>query len=393
LLLSNQTKQQKTDILKIILVGNYSKDNQVSMKRFLNVLELGLSKNNIEYVTWKPIVLLGFLFNRTNVGFGKWLAYIDKYIFTYIVFYIKVIVNEFKLNKTIYHICDHSNAVYINIFPFKKTVITCHDVLAIRGALGFRDAYCNSSGFGKMLQHFILKKLSKNIQIAFVSKNTLNQFKEIAKKLYNQNYKVIHNGLNADFKKLNWNEIENLKVKYSNFPSGNFILHVGSNLERKNRKLLVNMLFHLNNNYKGNICFAGEKPNEEIISLATQLNIKNRIYFIEKPNHELLNLLYNTCDAFIFPSFTEGFGWPVIEAQSCGAPVICSNIEPLPEIGGEGVLFANPNHADEFATQFLKLKDAAFKAQLIELGFKNVTVYNTNQMVNNYIDFYNTILK
>jgi len=393
LLLSKLANQIKIDILKIILVGNYSKDNQESMKRFLNVLELGLSKNNIEYITWKPIILFGFLFNRTNVGFGKWLAYFDKYIFTYIVFYIKVIVNEFKFNKTIYHICDHSNAVYINIFPFKKTVITCHDVLAIRGALGFRDAYCNSSGFGKMLQHLILKNLSKNIHIAFVSKNTLNQFKEIGKKLFIQNYKVIHNGLNADFKKLNLTEIENLKVKYPNFPTGKFILHVGSNLERKNRKLLVNMLFQLNNNYKGNICFAGEKPNEEVINLATQLNIKNRIYFIEKPNHEFLNLLYNTCDAFIFPSFTEGFGWPIIEAQTCGAPVICSNIEPLPEIGGKGVLLANPNIADEFATQFLQLKDNAFKTEQIELGFENASFYSTNQMVNNYIELYNKMLK
>lgn len=378
-------------MIQVILVGNYSKDNQESMNRFVNMIANGLNKHKIDYEIWTPILLFGYFFKSTNVGVGKWVAYIDKFIITPAYFRVKVLINKIQNTNIVYHICDHSNAVYIPLFPLQKLVITCHDVLAIRGAMGFKDAYCKSSNFGKILQNNILKNLSKNIRIAFVSNNTLNQFKEITKNFFPNNYKVIYNGLNANFSKLSRVEIENLKTKHNNFPSSKFILHVGSNLERKNRKLLVNMLVELNNNYNGIICFAGQKPNDEIFNLATQLNLSNRIYFIEKPNHELLNLLYNTCDAFVFPSFSEGFGWPIIEAQICGAPVICSSIEPMPEIGGKGVLIANPDNVAAFSEQFLSVNKKDTREKLTQLGIENAKLFSTQEMIKNYIHFYKNI--
>lgn len=378
-------------MLKIILVGNYSKDNQESMNRFVNMIANGLNKHKIDYEIWTPILLFGYFFKSTNVGVGKWVAYIDKYFITPIVFYLRVFKNFIINKKVIYHICDHSNAVYVPIFPTNKVIVTCHDVLAIRGALGYKDAFCNSSNFGKILQKNILKNLYKNIQIAFVSKNTLNQFEQIATNFFSKKYQVIYNGLNAEFSQLTKFEIGHLKTKYNNFPPTNFLLHVGSNLERKNRILLVKMLNELSSNYNGIACFAGQKPSNDIINLAAQLNLSNRVYFIEKPNHELLNLLYNTCDALVFPSFSEGFGWPIIEAQTCGAPVICSNIEPMPEIGGEGVLVANPSSVNDFLQQFLTLSNLDKREKLIQHGFENAKQFSTQKMIESYIDFYKNI--
>ncbi len=378
-------------MIQVILVGNYSKDKQESMNRFVNVLANGLNTHQIQNSIWNPIIIFGYFFKTTNSGIGKWFSYIDKYFITPIVFYLKVFKNYIINKKVIYHICDHSNAVYVPIFPINKVIVTCHDVLAIRGALGFKDAFCNTSNFGKNLQKNILKNLSKNIHISFVSKNTLKQFKEISLDFFSKNYQVVYNGLNANFSKLTQIEIGHLKTKYNNFPPTNFLLHVGSNLERKNRILLVKMLNELSSNYNGIVCFAGQKPSNDIINLAYQLNVSNRIYFIEKPNHELLNLLYNTCDALVFPSFSEGFGWPIIEAQTCGAPVICSNIEPMPEIGGEGVLVANPSSVNDFLQQFLTLSNLDKREKLIQLGFENVKQFSTQKMIESYIDFYKSI--
>lgn len=378
-------------MLKIILVGNYSKDNQESMNRFVNMIANGLNKHKIDYEIWTPILLFGYFFKSTNVGVGKWVAYIDKYFITPIVFYLRVFKNFIINKKVIYHICDHSNAVYVPIFPTNKVIVTCHDVLAIRGALGYKDAFCNSSNFGKILQKNILKNLYKNIQIAFVSKNTLNQFEQIATNFFSKKYQVIYNGLNAEFSQLTKFEIAQLKINYPEFPSTNFLLHVGSNLERKNRILLVKMLHELKDEYTGIICFAGQKPSEDIFNLAAQLNLSNRVYFIEKPEHELLNLLYNTCDAFIFPSFSEGFGWPIIEAQTCGAPVICSSLEPLPEIGGKGVLIANPDNAAAFSEQFLSMNKKDTRKKLTQLGIENAKLFSIQEMIKNYIHFYKNI--
>lgn len=376
---------------KVILIGNYSKDRQVSMNSFLNILALGLKKESIEFEIWRPIVCFGFFFNNTNMGLGKWFGYIDKYIITSIYFYIKELINKFTQINYVYHICDHSNSIYTYLFPLKKILVTCHDVLAIRGALGFKNAFCEASGFGKILQQFILKNLKKNISIAFVSNNTKNQFLALGTNHFQNKYQVIYNGLNADFKKLEVNEANRLIEKYSNFPTRKYILHVGSNLARKNRVLLIKMLYELKDNYDGLLCFAGQKPDNHLLQLASDLKVDDRICFIQNPNHELLNLLYNKCDSFIFPSLSEGFGWPIIEAQSCGAPVICSNLEPLPEIGENGILTADPFSAVDFSNSFLLLSNPLFKANLVKNGFENAQKYTTQKMVNNYLDFYKTI--
>jgi glycosyltransferase involved in cell wall biosynthesis len=54
--------------------------------------------------------------------------------------------------------------------------------------------------------------------------------------------------------------------------------------------------------------------------------------------------LYSKSDIFIYPSFYEGFGFPVLEAMSAGVPVITSNRSSLPEIGGQAVYYINPNN-------------------------------------------------
>lgn len=56
-----------------------------------------------------------------------------------------------------------------------------------------------------------------------------------------------------------------------------------------------------------------------------------------------LPALYGAATVFIFPSFYEGFGLPVIEAMACGAPVICSNVTALPEVAGDAALLINPS--------------------------------------------------
>ena len=376
---------------KVILIGNYACDKQVSMNSFLNILALGLKNEGFELEIWKPIVCFGYFVKNTNKGIGKWFGYLDKYVITTIYFFIKVLIHKLTQINCVYHICDHSNSIYISLFPLNKILVTCHDVLAIRGALGFKDAFCEASGFGKILQHFILKNLKKNINIAFVSQNTKNQFIALRTNHFQNKYQVIYNGLNADFKKLEIEEVNKLIQKYSSFPTQKYILHVGSNLTRKNRVLLVKMIYELRDNYDGLLCFAGQKPDNHLLQLASDLKVNNRICFIQNPNHELLNLLYNQCDAFIFPSLSEGFGWPIIEAQTCGRPVICSNIEPLPEIGGNGVITANPFNEVDFANSFLLLKDTLFRANLIQKGIENAQKFATNKMVNNYINFYKTI--
>jgi glycosyltransferase involved in cell wall biosynthesis len=370
--------------MKIILIGNYSKDKQESMNRFAQMLYSGYSDLNIETEIWLPDIIFARWVNSTRKGLGKWLGYLDKWVVFPIKLKVKLLSNKYNAADVHFHICDHSNAIYINSLPIARTIVTCHDVLAIRGALGHSDAYCPASGTGKILQKWILNSLSKTKFIASVSNFTLKQLKEIAKTDNQSPYwKVIYNSFNEVFEvvdsKKSTHILKSIGIEKP------YILHIGSNLLRKNRKSLLDMIHHLENNYNGNLCFAGQNIDEELLNYAINLKLEKRLISIIGPDHDTLLALYNNCDAFIFPSFSEGFGWPIIEAQSCGAPVIASDIESLREIGANGALYADPNKPQEFAKLFLKLLNTDVKNTLIKAGFDNCKRFKLNDMLSSYI--------
>jgi len=77
--------------------------------------------------------------------------------------------------------------------------------------------------------------------------------------------------------------------------------------------------------------------------------------------------------AFVFPSLYEGFGLPVLEAQACGAPVICSNTTSLPEAVGESALLVDPLNVDEMAQAMTRLlTDEGLQADLTDKGDQNL---------------------
>ncbi len=74
----------------------------------------------------------------------------------------------------------------------------------------------------------------------------------------------------------------------------------------------------------------------------------------------------------VHPSLYEGFGLPVIEAQACGIPVVCSSAAALPEITGDGGLFFNPKNSEEMASQIRRVCiEVDTRKKLIENGLKN----------------------
>ena len=375
----------KNSETQIILIGNYPKDNQESMIRFSEMLKEGFRELNFICNIWVPMVFFGNLSKSTNHGIGKWLGYLDKYILFPVILRIRTLFYNSK--STIYHICDHSNVIYLPYILGEKKGVTCHDVLAIRGALGYSDAHCDATYFGKILQKWILRNLEKAERVAAVSESTLNQLGGLIKLDEAKKRTVIYNSFNAKFHRIP-NELVQERLLPFHLNDKPFILHVGSALPRKNRELLLKMVAELGNNWDGVICYAGEALEEELLALAIKLNLKDRVISVVKPNHKNLLALYSGCEAFIFPSFSEGFGWPVIEAQSCGVPVISSSVEPMREISGGASINIHPQDVKGFAETFIKLKDSTFRNQIIGKGYDNIKRFDPVLMINNYLDLY-----
>jgi glycosyltransferase involved in cell wall biosynthesis len=372
---------------KMILIGNYPSDKQESMERFAVMLQRCFINAGVETEIWRPVAVFSRWSDSTVYGMGKWLGYLDKWVLFPIIIHLRLLRIANNSNEFKFHICDHSNAPYLQHLPTDQTGVTCHDVLAIRGALGYKDAYCEASGFGKLLQRWILNNLKNAKILACVSGLTLSQLKELSVSTteVRQNWVVIHNSFNAEYYKADKLQIDRVFKKGGLNAETPFILHVGSGLPRKNRRMLLDMVSALGEKWSGNICFAGERIDETLYAHAVSLGIAEKLISVVQPSHEMLVALYSACEAFVFPSFSEGFGWPLIEAQACGAPVIASYIEPMPEVSGGAALHADPTDAVAFADAFLALNDKVFRAELIERGLKNSQRFSSDLMVDAYL--------
>ncbi len=390
------SQNQPTDkpALRLVIIGNYPLDHQQSMDRFAEMMANLAAKRGVVAEIWRPAVVLAQGTVHTNAGFAKWRGYVDKWVLypTMLRRQAKSLLRSETGKQTQFLIVDHSNAFYLSKLPIDRSTITCHDVLAIRGARGDADTYCPASRMGKRLQAWILRNLVQARRIASVSETTLRQLKSLAgsqvdvSNLKNRDWRVIHNGFNAAFQPMPLDDARPLLTSVGLDANVPYILHVGSALPRKNRGMLLEMVSRIGDGWRGNIVFAGEPLEESLRIRVDELGLTDRTIEIIRPPHETLVGLYSHCDAFVFPSYSEGFGWPLIEAQACGAPVIASDVQPMPEVSNGTAFHASPDDPDMFAGGFLKLQSGDTRARMIEAGFRNVKRFDAGLMFDRYAD-------
>ncbi|MEL7571130.1 MAG: glycosyltransferase family 1 protein [Eubacteriaceae bacterium] len=123
-----------------------------------------------------------------------------------------------------------------------------------------------------------------------------------------------------------------------------YILTVSQISPRKNLDTLINAfaLLKKNPSFLHKLVIVGNNGwlYSSIYEIVKREGLANEVIFTGViPDNDLI-AIYNMADLFIFPSLYEGFGLPVLEAMSCGLPVICSNTSSLPEVvGNAGILF------------------------------------------------------
>ena len=97
--------------------------------------------------------------------------------------------------------------------------------------------------------------------------------------------------------------------------------------------------------------------------------------------------LFSGADIFLSPSFYEGFGLPVLEAQAAGVPVITSANSCLPEIAGQGALFVNPANPAQIAEAVKQvIDDSRLRDKLRQLGFENVKRFDWGKCARNTLE-------
>jgi len=135
-------------------------------------------------------------------------------------------------------------------------------------------------------------------------------------------------------------------------PRGRFLLSIGNCLPHKNFHALFDLIERLPERA---LVIAGKRETpygEQLVREVAARNLGGRVTLTGQVSDGDRQWLYEHCEAFAFPSLTEGFGFPVLEAMQCGKPVFMSRRTSLPELGGSLGFYWDSFGADHMATVF-----------------------------------------
>lgn len=266
--------------------------------------------------------------------------------------------------------------------PIKK-VVTIHDLIFVR----YPQYY---SFFDRQIHLWKFKRATqiadKIIAISEQTKKDIIHYLKVPE----TKIEVIYQGCHQAFKEKQSEEFTQQTKQKFNLPE-KFILNVGTIEDRKNLLNIVKAI-------KGTdipLVVIGKKTKyyQKVAGFISKNSMEKQVHFLEGVSMDELAVMYKLADIFVYPSFFEGFGIPVIEALFSKTVVITSNRSCLPEAGGKDSVYINPDdyHDIHSKIQFLWDNEAERKRRA-DKGFEFVQKFNDETIANELMNFYQKIL-
>ncbi|MGE5221503.1 MAG: glycosyltransferase family 4 protein [Omnitrophica WOR_2 bacterium] len=174
-------------------------------------------------------------------------------------------------------------------------------------------------------------------------------------------------------------QIVSIRRKYG--LSKNFILAIGSADPRKNIATLIQAygLLPARLRDRNELAIVWNHPTlvSDMVEQVETMGLADKVHFLNQVSSEDLAVLYNTASLFVFPSLYEGFGLPLLEAMSCGAPVIAADNSSIPEVAGDAALLVKAEDTESLA-RFIReiLQDEALRRKLSEKGLQRAKCFS-----------------
>jgi len=283
-----------------------------------------------------------------------------------------------KIMPSLYHETNYTP------FDFKEgpTLITLYDLSFVR------HPEWHPKDRVKYFERYCLKQLSKIDAIITISEFSKKEIIEL---------------LGVDPGKIH---VTPLGVSRSFTPKGKkmeglpdeYILFVGNLEPRKNLMTLLeayrSISRDLRDRYPLVITGASGWNTQEFIKALHLFKREERPMLTGHVSQKLIPDLYRGATLFVYPSFYEGFGLPVIEAMASGVPVITSNISSFPEVVGDSGLLVNPYEADELRGAMIKiLEDPKTRKELSEKGLERAKLFSWDKCARETLTVYQKVLE
>lgn len=384
--------------MNIILFSHPSFMNSQSMPRFARMLEQAYLARGHQVQMWSPQAKLYALIPHGRLS--KWAGYIDQYLL--FPLWVRKQIRR-QPADTLYVFCDQALGPWLPLVKYKPHVVHVHDLLALRSALG--NVPENPTAWsGRLYQRYIRNSFQQAkyfISISNKTREDLHQFGKVRAAIS----EVVYNGLNYPYAPMLPKEASQaltnagLQAK----PEG-MLLHLGGSQWYKNLAGVIQLYIEYAKNEAKPLplwCVT-PSPNNKIKMLLKQVPPQGQVLFIQGIDNQALQAAYSLARVFIFPSLAEGFGWPIIEAQACGCPVLTTDAAPMNDIGGSAASYIPVlKPADDVqawaingATKLKSLLAIPEKQRdkLVKEGIENVKRFNANDAIESYLKVYRQVL-
>lgn len=280
-----------------------------------------------------------------------------------------------------------SNELPLNIAQSKmKSVVTIHDLI-------FRKMPECYKFIDRKIYDYKFRKAAENSDVVIaVSERTKKDIVE----LYNidaEKIKVVYQGCDAQFaKEINENEKARVAKKY-NLPK-RYILNVGSIETRKNALQIVRALKDIEEDVSLVIVGRRTKYAVKIDEYVKNNKLDARVTIISGIDFKDLPAVYAQAEVFVYPSFYEGFGIPIVEALNAGVPVVAATGSCLEEAGGSSSIYVDPTNDKEMTDAINRiLTDSDLRTKMIADGKEYAKRFSEEQCAKEIKEIYESLIK
>jgi len=336
---------------------------------------------------------------------AKWAGYIDQYL----LFppRLRATMRGDPVD-TLYVFCDQALGPWVPLATRRPHVIHCHDLLALRSALG--DVPENPTSWsGRLYQRYIRRGFRRGRHFISISQKTradLHRFGGIAP----STSEVVYNGMNHAYRRLPPGQSGDLLCR-AGVPVGatGGLLHVGGGQWYKNTAGVVLLYAHYaraaarDGATPVELWLVGPPASGSVLSALAEVPATGRVRFFSGLDNEALQALYSSAIALLFPSLAEGFGWPIVEALACGCPVFTTDEAPMNEVGGDAATYLpRLRHADDSnawaaaAAQVLIAmlnRPAAERERRAASGVQWAQRFSADAAIDHYLSHYERVLQ
>jgi glycosyltransferase involved in cell wall biosynthesis len=248
----------------------------------------------------------------------------------------------------LFHITDHSYAHLAMRLPAGRSLVTCHDLDALRGVLpGSHGGSVVERALGRRL----LKGMRAARKILCVSAATRNEL-VAAEVVPVEHVAVVPNGVHPAYSARSEPGADREAVSLLGPPGSrrHELLHVGSTIPRKRLDVLLNVVSVLRRKDPGvRLIQVGGALTASQRGLASSLGLDDHIAVLPFVNQPVLAAIYRRAVLLLQTSDREGFGLPVAEAMTCGTPVVASDLPVLREVGGPATTYCPVGDVERWA--------------------------------------------